>query len=67
MIKTGLTEKQAKLEEQLLISAFNIKYLDNARREISVLNIAGYAKYCSYIAELYVGIAEDEIMNLVGK
>ena len=64
VVFSGLTDKQAVLTEQILISAFTLEHLDNARREISAGRIAAFKAEVSSVAELLGGFAEDEIMNL---
>ena len=59
-------KKEAKVAEQVLISAYTLSYLDNARREIAVGNLPGYWDYMSSIAQIIGSVTEDELMNLIG-
>ena len=66
VVATGLSTKEAKVAEQVLISAYTLSYLDNARREIAVGNLPGYWDYMSSIAQIIGSVTEDELMNLIG-
>ena len=57
---------EAKVAEQVLISAYTLSYSDNARREIAVGNLPGYWDYMSSIAQIIGSVTEDELMNLIG-
>ena len=51
--------------KQALISTYTLNYLVNARREIAVRNIGKFQDYMGSIAEIYEGIIEDELLNLM--
>jgi hypothetical protein len=62
---SGLTLGEAKLVEQVAISAFTLAHLDNARREIAVGNIAAYQQHMGAAKELFVGVTEDGLLSLI--
>ena len=64
---TGLTKLEARVMEQVLISAYTMDSLDNARREIAVGKISGFAGHMDNIISIYEGVAEDELLNLMGR
>ena len=64
---SGLTVREARAVEQLLISAYTLKNLDNARREIAVGNVRGYAGRIGNILSLFEGAVESEFLNLMGR
>ena len=66
VVSTGLTVRQAKVEEQTLISVYSLEALDNARREIAVLNLAGFREEISRAAEIY-GSSIENFMDLLGE
>ena len=66
VIATGLNIPQAKITEQALISAYTLSYLDNARREIAIGNLAGYYDSLDAVIQIFAGATEDELMNLMG-
>ena len=65
VVMTGLSVRGAKVAEQLLISAYTISYLDNARREIAVGNLSGYKGDMKAIIQIFESIPEDELRNLM--
>ena len=67
VVKSNLTIGQAKTLEQVLISAYTLGYLENARREIAVGNVSGFQKNINNIAQIFNGVAEDELKNLMGR
>ena len=67
VVFTELTLDEAKVYEQALISAYTLEYLDNARREIAVGNLHGYRKSICAVAQLFDGVVEDELLNLMGR
>ena len=67
VVATGLTVPEAQKAEQALISAYTLKYLDNARREIAVGNLQKFKKNIISVVELFRGLTEDELMNLMGR
>lgn len=62
-----MKRNKAKVTEQVLISAYTLKYLDNARREISVGNLSGYSNNISAVIQIFEGVTEDELKNLMGR
>ena len=67
VVATNLSVLEAKATEQVIISAYTLSYLDNARREIAVGNIGKYKDYMEAIVEIFGSAAEDELMNLMGR
>lgn len=53
VIATGLSKEEARTGEQVLISAYTLEALDNARREIAVRNIHKFLNEIHRIAELW--------------
>ena len=66
VLASGLTREQAMLLEQVLISAYSLSYLENARREIAVGNVGKYHNYMTAVSEIVQGIAEVDLINLIG-
>lgn len=64
---SGLTRQDARKMEQVLISAYTLENLDNARREIAVGNVAGCAGKLENIISIFNGVAEDELLSLMGR
>ena len=64
---TGLTEDEAKLTEQTLISVYTLDALQNARREIARGNIIKYLDHSQRIIDIYKGFTEDELYNLLNE
>ena len=64
---TGLTRVEARVMEQVLISAYTLHNLDNARREIAVGNVIGYTKNMENIISIFNGVVESELLNLMGR
>ncbi|MBQ7551651.1 MAG: GIY-YIG nuclease family protein, partial [Bacteroidales bacterium] len=64
---SGLTKHEARAIEQMLISAYSLDNLSNARREISVGNVGGFAGKIGKIINLFGSVAEDELLNLMGR
>ena len=64
---TGLTVGQARVVEQVLISAYSLDYLRNARREIARGNVAGFNEEIEKINQLFNNASEDELLNLMGR
>ena len=62
---TGLTKDEARVMEQLLISAYLLDNLYNARREIAVRNVGGYAERIRNVISIFGGALEDEFLNLM--
>ena len=65
VIVTGLTKSEAMVTEQVLISAYTLKYLDNARREIAAKNVDNYLQYTAAVAELLACGAEETLIGLM--
>ncbi len=65
IIKTGMNRQEARFWEQLFISAYSIKYLDNARREISVGNLEGFRNYTHKAADIIGGGVEEDFYLLM--
>lgn len=65
VVISGLTESEAKLFEQFLISVYTRDYLENARREIAVGNIHAYDAYIDSIQNIFRGAAADIITELL--
>ena len=66
VLLSGLTLREAMLFEQVLISAFTLDHLDNARREIAVGNINSYQQHLAAVMEIFVGCTEDGLLALLG-
>ena len=64
VVFSGLTDAQSRVTEQVLISAYSLKHLDNARREIAAGRVHEFRVEISFVAEMLGGFAEDEILNL---
>ena len=65
IVFAGLTKREAMLAEQLLISAYTLENLKNARREIAIGNVANYAQYMGNVVSLFEGAVESEMMSLM--
>ena len=65
VLVTGLTKEQAMAWEQVIISAYTICYLENARREIAVENVGKFQNYMSAVAELITGLPASHIYELI--
>ena len=65
VVASGMNKIEARLMEQTLISAYTLKNLDNARREISKGNLAGYNNNIGKIVSIFNGIQENELLNLM--
>ena len=64
---SGLTKSEARVMEQVLISAYSLDYLSNARREIAVGKVGGFTGEIGNIVKIFGGVAEDELLNLMGR
>ena len=67
---TGLTVREARVVEQILISTYVIDNLRNARREIATSKLDKYHDSINGIQrsiELFKNFAEDELLNLMGR
>lgn len=53
--------------EQIVISTYIIQNLDNARREIAVGNISGFTGKMNNIINIFGGVTESELLNLMGR
>ena len=67
VLVTALTKEQAMIWEQLIISAYTVAYLENARREIAVKNVPKYLSYVNAITEIYTGIPGSEISSFISR
>ena len=65
VVQTGLSKNDAILVEQMLISAYSLENLLNARREIAVSKIDRYRKSLNNVARLFGSIAEEAIYHLI--
>ena len=52
VVATGLSREAARTGEQVLISAYTLNALENARREIAVGNVPKFSHHLSTVAEL---------------
>ena len=66
-IATGLTKTEARAMEQIVISAYTLDNLINARREIAVGNVSGFAGKIDNVISIFGGAIEDEFLNLMGR
>lgn len=66
-LASGLTKLEARAYEQIVISAYTLGNLQNARREIAAGNVAGFAGNMNNTIKLFGGLAEDELLNLMGR
>lgn len=64
---SGLTKFEARVMEQMLISAYSMENLLNARREIAKGNINGLTGKIENIINIFGGAVEDEFLNLMGR
>ena len=64
---SGLTKVEARAMEQILISAYSLDNLINARREIATGNVGGFAGKIGNIISIFGGAVEDELLNLMGR
>lgn len=62
---TGLTRVEARIIEQILISAYTMQNLDNARREIAIGNLGGFAGSMNNVISIFSGAAESELLCLM--
>lgn len=53
--------------EQILNSAYTLDNLLNAGREIAVGNVAGFTGRIDNVISIFEGVAEDELLNLMGR
>ena len=67
VLATGLTVDKAKVLEQVLISAYTVGYLENARREIAIKNIPKFKSYVNATAEILTGIPGDTLYELIAR
>ena len=62
---SGLTKLEARAMEQLLISAYSLDNLLNARREIARGNVVGFSEKIGNVISIFGGAVEDEFLNLM--
>lgn len=68
IIFSGLTEREARAAEQLVISAYTISYLDNIRREIAIKRIdQQYTKYVEALCHIWAGTSLEAAIALMGE
>lgn len=65
VVQTGLSKTEARVAEQMLISAYGMEYLDNLRREIAVSKIDQFRQYITRQAELQNSVSEDELREMM--
>ena len=65
VLVTGLKEREARLVEQMLISAYTLQYLDNARREIATHKVWKYNSYFTSVYNIIEGATEEALINLL--
>ena len=65
VLVTGLKEREARLVEQMVISAYTLQYLDNARREIATRKVWKYNSYFTSVYNIIEGATEDALINLL--
>lgn len=64
---TGLTMRGARVMEQVIISAYTLQNLDNARREIATGNVRGFAGNMNNVIKIFDGAMESELLSLMGR
>jgi hypothetical protein len=62
---TGLTYNESKVLEQVLISAYTIQHLENARREIAAGRVDEFAEYLEKVCSLIEGYLESDFLDLM--
>lgn len=62
---TGLTVFEARIMEQVIISAYTLKALDNGRREIARGNLKGCKGQMDNVISLYQSALESEFLSLM--
>ena len=67
VVATGLSKPESMLLEQVLISAFTLQYLSNARREIAVGNIPNFQNNMGAVISLISGVNAADIEKLIGR
>ena len=65
VVAVNLTLRQSRFVEQTIIHAYSVVYLDNARNEISRLNVPGYFNEMDKLVELLESIPEDELKDFL--
>ena len=58
---------EARAMEQMLISSYSLSNLSNARREIAVGNVSGFAGKIGNIIGIFAGSVESDLLNLMGR
>ena len=53
--------------EQMLISSYSLKHLDNARREIAIGNVSNFVGDIGNIISIFGGKIESDFLNLMGR
>ncbi len=67
MIMSGLSKGEARGVEQVMISAYTLDALDNARREIAFGNIAGAGREGARAARILASYPENEWLDFIGR
>jgi hypothetical protein len=65
VVMSGLDKGTAMATEQLLISAFTLNALDNARREIAAFRVGGFLNELNRAAEIMLGEPITSITTLL--
>ena len=65
VVATGLTKDEAMVFEQMLISAYTVGYLENARREIAVKNVGKSRACMDATTEIITGLPVAEIKKFI--
>ena len=58
---------KARAMEQIIISAYTLDNLVNARREIAVGNVSGFLGKIGNVISIFGGTLENEFLNLMGR
>ena len=66
VVYSGLTRGEARVVEQVLISAYILDNLYNARREIAVSNIGNYRQSLNSAMRLFGSLSEESLYYLMG-
>ena len=64
VVVSNLNKKEARAFEQMLISAYMSKHIENSRREIAKGNVDNFKDEAGKAKEIFNGYLEDEITNL---
>ena len=61
------TVSEARIDEQLLISAYSLEHLRNRRREIAPNKLNDFVDEIGYLLTLYETVTESEWLEFLGK